>query len=200
MFVQVIKGKARDAAAVRKQSERWTSEVRPGAIGFLGSTVGVADDGTFFAFARFADAASAKANAARPEQSAWWDETSRLFDGEPDFRESTDITTLLDGGSDTAGFVQVMEGTVADRGKAEAVETDEMLEQLRAARPDLIGSVRVWFPGGAFVEAAYFTSEADARKGESSAEFSGAEQEFADLFGEMTYSDLRDPILTSAAR
>jgi hypothetical protein len=195
MFVQVIKAKTRDAAGVLRQSERWNREVRPGAIGFLGSTVGVAGDGTFFAFARFADAASAKANAERPDQSAWWGEASKLFDGEPAFRESTDVTTLLDGGSDTAGFVQVMEGTVTDRAKAEAMETDEMLEQLRAARPDLIGSVRVWFAGGAFVEAAYFTSEADARKGESSSEFSDTEQEFAALFGEVTYTDLRDPIL-----
>jgi hypothetical protein len=56
--------------------------------------------------------------------------------------------------------------------------------------------VRVWLPGGAFVEAAYFTSEADARKGESSAEFSGPEEEFAALFGDMTFIDLRDPFLT----
>ena len=67
-----------------------------------------------------------------------------------------------------------MEGTVTDRAKAEALENDEMLAQLRAARPDLIGSVRMWLGGGAFVEAAYFTSEEAAREGETSAEFEGA--------------------------
>ena len=61
---------------------------------------------------------------------------------------------------------------------------------------DLLGSLRVWFDGGAFAEAAYFTSEADARKGESSAEFSGPQQEYADLFSEMTFLDLRDPQLS----
>jgi hypothetical protein len=70
-----------------------------------------------------------------------------------------------------------------------------LLEQLRAARPDLIGSHRVWFDGGAYVEVAYFTSEADARKGESSAEFDGAQQDYVDLFGEPTFIDLREPLL-----
>jgi hypothetical protein len=38
MFVQVIKGRARDAAAFKAQGQRWRDEVRPGAAGFLGST------------------------------------------------------------------------------------------------------------------------------------------------------------------
>lgn len=197
MFVQVIKGRTRDAAGVRRQSERWRDDVRPGAKGFLGSTVGIADDGTFIAFARFADEAAARANSDRPEQSAWWEETSKFFDGEPTFRESNDVRTLFDGGSDTAGFVQVMEGTVTDRAKAEALETPELLAELRAARPDLIGGLRVWFDGGAFAEAAYFMSEEDARQGESSTDFSGPQQDYAELYGEMTFIDLRDPIFTA---
>jgi hypothetical protein len=198
MFVQVIKGRIRDAAAVRRRAELWREEVRPGAVGFLGSTAGIADDGTFIVFARFADEAAAKANSDRPEQGAWWEKTAKLFDAEPTFRESTDVTTMFDGGSDDAGFVQVMEGTVTDRAKAEALETPEMLEQLRSARPDLIGGLRVWFPGGSFAEAAYFTSEEDARKGESSSDFSGPEDAFAEVYGEMTFIDLHDPILTSS--
>ena len=194
MFVQVIKGRTNDAAGIRRQGERWREAVLPGAIGFLGSTVGVSDDGTFYAFARFADAASARANSDRPEQGAWWEETAKLFEGEPTFRETSDITVLLEGGSDSAGFVQVMEGTVSDRAKAEALETDEMLEQLRTARPDVIGTVRMWFAGGAFVEAVYFTSEDEARAGETSEEFSGPEQDFAAVYGEVIYTDLRDPV------
>ncbi len=196
MFVQVIKGRTSDAAGLRRQTERWRSDIRPGAIGFLGSTVGVATDGTFIAFARFADEKSAAANAERAEQHAWWEETTKYFDDEPSFRESSDVTTLFDGGADAAGFVQVMEGTVTDRTKAEALETPEMLAQLRSARPDLIGSLRVWFARGAFAEAAYFTTEEDARKGESSSEFSGPEHEFAELYGDMSFIDIRDPLLT----
>ena len=106
-------------------------------------------------------------------------------------------TTTFDGGSDDAGFVQIMAGSVTDRVKAEAMETPELLEQLRAARPDLLGGVRVWFDDGSFVEAAYFTSEEDARKGEASSEFTGPGEDFAAVYGEMTFTDLRDPLLIS---
>jgi hypothetical protein len=197
MFVQVIKGHTRDAAAMRRQHERWRDEVRPGAVGFMGGTAGVADDGTVIVFARFADRASAQANSERPEQDKWWTETAKVLDGEPSFRESNDITTTFDGGSDGAGFVQIMEGSVTDRVKAEAMETPELLEQLRAARPDLLGGVRVWFDDGSFVEAAYFTSEEDARKGEASSEFTGPGEEFGAVYGEMTFIDLRNPLLIS---
>ncbi len=198
MFAQVIKGKVGDGAAIARQLERWRDDVRPGAIGFLGSTAGIADDGTFVAVARFEDEAAAQANASRSEQSAWWQETSKYFDGEPTFRDSSDTATLFDGGSDDAGFVQVMEGKVTDRAKAESMETPEMLDQLRSARPDLLGSFRVWFPDGSFVDVAYFTSEEAARKGEKSAEFEGSEEEFRAVYGEMTFIDLKDPMLTSA--
>ena len=194
MFVQVIKGRTSDAEALRAQLERWRTDLKPGAVGFEGSTVGVADDGTFVALARFTDAGAAERNSARPEQGEWWEATAACLDGEATFRDSTEVDTLFEC-SNEAGFVQVMEGTVKDRDKARAMETPEMLEQLRTARPDLLGIRRVWFDGGAFVEAAYFTSEADARKGESSAEFSGPQQEYMEQFGELTFIDLRDPLL-----
>jgi hypothetical protein len=195
LFVQIIKGHTRDVDGLRRQLERWRTDLKPGAIGFLGSTVGIADDGTLIALARFSDEATARANSDRPEQNAWWEETAKFFDSEPTFRESTDIRTLFDGGSNDAGFVQVMEGTVRDRAKAEELETPELLAELRAARPDLIGGIRVWFKNGSFVEAAYFTSEDAARRGESSNEFSGPQEQYAELYGDMTFTDLREPLL-----
>ncbi len=42
---------------------------------------------------------------------------------------------------------------------------------------------------------AYFTSEEAARKGESSPDFAAPQQEYTDLFSEMTFSDIRDPLL-----
>ena len=194
MFVQVIKGRTSDAEAVRQRGEVWAADVRPGAKGFLGSTVGVADDGTFFAIVRFEDEASAMANSQRPEQTAWWEETAKVFDGEPSFRQSSDTSTIFDGGSDKAGL-RAGDGRHRQRSRRRRKRSSrrEMLEQLRAARPDLLGGLRVWFDGGEYVEVAYFTSEEDARKGESSAEFSGPEQDFADAFGEMTFTDLRKP-------
>lgn len=198
MFVQVITGKTTDNAALRAQLERWPAELKPGAVGYLGGTMGIADDGTLIGLARFTDAASAAKNAERPEQGVWWEQTAKLLDGEAVFRESTDVGTLFDGGSDDATFVQIMEGTITDRAKAESFESGEMLEQLRSARPDLLGAVRVWFDGGKYLEAAYFTSEAEARKNEASAEFAGPQAEYAALFGDMTFTDLRDPLLDTA--
>jgi len=195
MFVQVIKGHTSDREGLRRQLERWRTDLKPGAVGFEGSTVGVADDGTLIAIARFSDAKAAQKNSDRPEQGEWWQETEKLLDGPATFRESSDTSTLFGGGSNDAGFVQVMEGTVTDRAKAEAMENPEMEEQLRAARPDLIGGHRVWFDDGSYVEAAYFTSEAEARKNEQSAEFAGPQQEYMALFGEMTFTDLREPLL-----
>jgi hypothetical protein len=197
MFVQVITGRTSDPDGFRRRNEAWTQEVRPGAVGYLGGTAGVADDGRFVIVARFEDEAAARANSARPEQSAFWEATQPLVDGEATFRESSDVSLLFDGGSDAAGFVQVMEGTAKDRAKAEAMETPALLEQLRAARPDLLGSVRVWFPGDSFVDVAYFTSEEDARRGETSSDFEGPGEELAALFGEMRFTDLRAPLFSS---
>jgi hypothetical protein len=194
MFVQFIKGRTANPEGLKQQAERWRDEVKPGAIGFVGSTVGIAHDGTFVAVARFTDAAAARANADRPEQNAWWEATAPLFEGEPSFRESSDVTLLFEGGSDDASFVQVIEGTAKDRARVEAIET-EMLEQLRQARPDLLGGVRIWFADGAFAEVAYFTDEDEARKGESSAEFSGPQEEYMGLFGELSFIDLKAPLL-----
>jgi len=149
MFVQVIKGKTQDPAALLAEADRWQEEVRPGATGYLGGTFGIADDGTFVLFARFEDEAAAQANSARPEQGEWFERAAKTMDGQPSFRESSDVDTMFDGGDDGAGFVQVMEGTVKDRAKAEAFEQD-MADQLRVARPDLLGSVRAWFGDGTY--------------------------------------------------
>ena len=114
MFVQVIEGKLKDRDLLQRQLERWRKEIKPGAKGYLGSTGGGTADGTSFAVVRFESEADARANSERAEQGAWWNETSKAFDGEPSFTESSDTETLFDGGSNDAGFVQVMKGKVKD--------------------------------------------------------------------------------------
>ena len=59
MFVQAIEGRVVDPEGLRRQLERWMSELRPGAQGFLGSTAGLTDGGDAVAFARFDTAAHA---------------------------------------------------------------------------------------------------------------------------------------------
>src|SRR4051794_25680917 len=197
MFVQVLKGKSTNPEAMLKLGQKWQQELRPGATGFVGSTVGAAADGTFIAAIQFTDDVSAKANSDRPEQDAFFKEMSQYIDGEPVFRESSDTSVLFDGPSEKATFVQVMESTVKDRAKAEAMESGEMLDALRAARPDLLGGLRVWL-GDQAIELAYFTSEADARKGESSGEFEGPQEDFNSLYDNMTYTDLTNPQINLA--
>lgn len=193
MFVQVIKGKTTNADAMLALGDKWQQELRPGATGYLGGTVGVSADGTFVAVIQFTDDAAAKENANRPEQDAFFKEMSQHIDGEPAFAESTDTSLLFEGPTDKATFVQIMESSVTDRAKVEAFETDEMMADLRKARPDLLGGLRVWLDGGRCVEVAYFTSEADARKGEASDEFGASQGEFMALFEDMTYLDLPNP-------
>src|SRR3712207_6641855 len=115
MFAQLIQGRTSDAEAVRTAMDRWMQELQPGSIGWLGSTGGGADDGRFVAVARFESAEAAARNSARPEQSRWWEETQRLFDGEVTFADSEDVEVDLTGDPDRAGFVQVMQGRVTDR-------------------------------------------------------------------------------------
>jgi hypothetical protein len=197
MFIQVITGRVTDAEALESLLDRWQSEVRPGATGFLGSTGGVTADGRFVTLARFESEEAARANSGRAEQSAWWAEAEKCFDGPVTFHDCTDVDMFRDGGSDDAGFVQVMQGR-ADRQRLRAL--DERVEAvLPEMRPDLMGSVRAW-DGDLYTEAAYFTSEAEARKGEAKPpppELADAMREWQDVMGPVTYYDLPEPRLTS---
>lgn len=195
MFVQIIEGRTSDAKALMEHAELWQRDVRPGAIGFLGVTAGVTSDGRAITIARFADEASARANAARPEQTAWFEGMAKLYDGGPGFTESSDTTQWMGGGSDDAGFVQVMKSTGVDR--AQVDKMDEAFEPYAHLRPDLLGGLRIWTGPDSCVDAAYFTSEAAARKGEQAempAELTTLMGEFAGM-GETEYFDLTDPQL-----
>jgi hypothetical protein len=197
MFVQVIEGKVADAERLRRQMDRWIEELRPGAAGFLGTTGGVTDDGRGVFLARFDSAAEARANSDRSEQGHWWAETASCFDGEVTFTDSEDVEMLLAGGSDDAGFVQVMKSSGVDRDKLR--EMDRQFEQVAAQwRPELIGGTRVWTGADRCVEFAYFTSEAAAREGERKApppELAGQTGEFEAMMANTEFLDLRQPWL-----
>ncbi len=196
VFVQVIEGRVADREALRRQMDRWMTELRPGATGFLGSTGGVTDDGYGIVFGRFESSAAAKANSDRPEQGRWWSETEKCFGGAVTFTDSEDVETLLAGGSNDAGFVQVMKGS-ADRDQLHAL--DRGFEPHAASfRPDLIGGLRVWTGPTTYIEAGYFTSEAEAREGEKKeapAEFADQMGEFEAMMANVEFLDLRDPWL-----
>jgi hypothetical protein len=195
MFVQVIEGKVRDADLLARQSERWIREIKPGVKGYLGSTTGVTPDGHAITIARFESPEAAAKNSDSAQQSAWWNETAKAYDGEPTFRESTDVDTLFGGGSNDAGFVQVIQGQAKDQAAMRA-EIGSMEGELRKARPDILGMSIIWHDGGAFTQAVYFRNEAETRKAETATEGNEMRQNYMNMFAAPpTFFDLRSPLL-----
>jgi hypothetical protein len=200
MFVQVIQGRTSQPDALTAAFDRWTAELSPGATGFLGSTVGVTEDGRFIAMARFESEEAAMANSARPEQGAWWAETTKVLDGEATFRNSTDVEVDLQGDPDQAGFVQVMQGRSSDPERAKELMAQDA-DKWAAYRPDVLGSLVVTHDDGAYTMALYFTSEAEAREGERKeppAELQAQMEEMDKLtVGDTEFFDLKRPLLSS---
>jgi hypothetical protein len=198
MFVQVIQGRVSDAEAVRARLDAWMAELAPGATGWLGSTAGVTDDGTFIALARFESEEAAQQNSSRPEQTAWWEATAKLFTDEPTFHNSTSVQVDTPGDPSQARFVQVMQGRTSDPDRARELMADDSVDW-QEFRPDILGSVSVEHDGNAWTMALYFTSEEEAREGERKeppAEMQEMMKEMDSLsVGEPVYFDLKDPWL-----
>jgi hypothetical protein len=199
MFIQVITGTVADLESLERQVERWRDEVRPGATGYLGTTAGVTDDGRFVVLARFESEEAARRNSERPEQGNWWAETEKCLNSVA-FLESAVVETLFGGGNDTAGFVQVMLGHVRDVQKLDALslQKGEIEATIGKARPDVIGDVMIITADGTYIEAIYFTSEAEARRGEASelsADMAALMAEYVDAVAIDEYLDLKDPWL-----
>ena len=196
MFVQIIEGTTSNPDALIAAGDAWQEEVRPGAIGYLGVTAGVAADGKAFTLVRFEDEASARANSERPEQGAWFEKhLATAYDAPPTFTESSDITEFMGGGSNDAGFVQVMKSKGVDR--AEIERLDKIFEEFVGERPDILGGLRAWTGTDTCIDVMYFTSEADARKGEQAEMPDELKEAMGDFegMGETEYLDLADPHL-----
>ena len=193
MFVQVIHGKCTDPDGLRAQMEKWRTELMPNANGFIGSTSGVTDEGEWVLAARFSSEKEARSNSDSEAQSAWWEETSRYIEN-AEFHDSTEVMEWGGGGSDDAGFVQVMQGTATKeaRDRMEAQMNDD---SDRDIRPDVIDGYSAAYGDGEFTTVVYFTSEEEARKGEQSPEFQERQQDDMQGFEMNRFWDLRDPIL-----
>ena len=196
MFVQVIKGRVADPARVKAALDRWAEELAPGAEGWLGTTAGVTSDGRFVAAARFESEDAARRNSDRPEQDRWWSETSRLFDGEPSFSDSSEVDVDTNGDPATATFVQVMQGRTSDPERARRMMAEDSTDW-SSFRPDMLGSVAAGHDGGAYTMVMWFTSEAEAREGERKEpppELKAQMEEMGSLsVGEPEFFDLKDP-------
>jgi hypothetical protein len=194
MYIQVIQGSVKDADLLNRQVEGWRQELKPGALGYLGATGGITPDGRSITLARFDSEAAARANSERPEQSAWWSETEKAYGDDVQFHDCKEVDVLLGGGSNEAGFVQVIQGRAKDQDQMRA-RTRELESMLRERRPDILGIVVGWHgDGSGFTQAVYFTSEQEAHQGEQETE--SEREEMAALFdGPPTFFDLPEPDL-----
>lgn len=202
MFVQVIQGRTSDPGALRAAFDRWAAELAPSAVGYLGSTAGVTADGRFICLARFESTDAARRNSDRPEQGAWWSETSDHLDGEATFHDSEEIDVDLAGDPDRAGFVQVMQGRTTDAARARHLMTQGS-DTWASFRPDVLGSLTVDHGDGSWTTELFFTSEAEAREGERKEpppELQAQMAEMASLtVGEVEFFDLEEPWIYAPA-
>jgi hypothetical protein len=203
MFIQIIQGKCSRPDEMRALTERWVTELAPGATGWLGGTFGFTDDGDAIAVVRFESREAAEANSKRPEQGAWWAEMEQLYDGPVEFHDCNRVVLMMDGGSDQAGFVQVLRGKLDDPDALESGMHD-METMLHEARPEILGSTFAIEDDGTFIETVAFTDEAAAREGESQAmPTSGPVHDmmmsFDRMMHDVTYLDLHQPWFASKA-
>lgn len=200
MFVQVLQGRVDDSSKIGAALRRWVDELSDGAIGWLGSTAGVTEDGTFIALSRFESADAARRTTERPGHGEWWEETSKLFSGDVTMHDSTYVDVDLNGDPGEAGFVQVIQGQGSDPERARELMSQDA-DAWADFRPDVIGSLTVEHEGGRYTMALYFSSEEAAREGETKEvppELKAQMDEMDALsVGEPDFFNLVDPWLAS---
>ncbi len=196
MFIQIIQGRCTQQDELRALITGWRAELGPTADGWLGGTYGFTDDDQFVGVVRFESRESAMSNSARPEQAAWADRMMALMDGPVEFHDCEDVTLLMDGGSDDAGFVQVIRGTVADPDRLKQMMADTSL--LHEMRPDILGGTLAIEADGTFIETVAFTDEASARAGEQLELPAETRETLESAMQGATFLDLHHPWFESA--
>ena len=106
---------------------------------------------------------------------------------------------FLGGGSDDAGFVQVIQGKLSDPERFRTFMSQPM-DALHEARPEILGGTIAIEPDGTFTQTVAFTTEAAAREGEAKDMpedmREAAEDEFS-VMQDVTYLDLHHPWFAS---
>ena len=199
MFIQIIQGRCSKPDELRALAEQWSRDMAPGATGWLGGTYGVTDDGEFLGVVRFESREAAMSNSARPEQGEWARRMQALMDGPVEYHDCDDVTLMMDGGSDDAGFVQVIRGRIDDPTELKTMMTDT--DELHRLRPDIIGGTLAIEEDGTFTETIAFTDEASAREAERR-DYPEMPAEMRDTLEKVmataTYYDLHKPWFASA--
>lgn len=200
MFVQIIQGRCRDADRLHRLLDEWRDNMGSSAEGWLGGTYGITDDGEFVGVVRFDSREAAARNSTRPEQGQWFEEFRQCFDGEVTFHDCDDAMMFLGGGSDDAGFVQVIQGRVSDPQRFREMMTGQPMEMLHEARPEIVGGTLAMEPDGWFTETVAFRTEAEAREGEKRGmpeEMRRSWEEQVPMMQDVRYLDLHQPWFSS---
>lgn len=191
MFIQMVQGACTHQDDMRMLVDDWCGEMAD-QPGWLGGTYGFTDDNSFVGVVRWDTRAACQAYCDRMDAAWWWAGACEVMDGMPEVHQSDDVTMMLEGGSDDAGFVQIMHGKVGDADLLRKMSTDqEMTAMLHQARPDIIGSTLLIEDDGTFVETISFTDEESARIGEKQEMPPAADMEHA--IREVHYMDLHHP-------
>jgi hypothetical protein len=191
VFIQIIQGKCTRPDELREMASTWRRELGGGAEGWLGGTYGFTDDDQFIGVVRFESREAAMANSARPEQTAWAEKMMGLMDGPVEFHDCDDVMPFLEGGSDDAGFVQVIRGRVDDPSRIKAMLADTTT--LHEMRPDIIGGTVAIEDDGTFTETIAFRDEASARAGEQVEPPPEIRDELSSMMAGATFYDLHSP-------
>ncbi|SDS21369.1 hypothetical protein [Microlunatus soli] len=198
MFIQILQGTCTKPDELHALADRWRRELSAGATGWLGGTYGFTDDDQFVGVVRFDSQESAMANSRRPEQTAWAEEFAACMDGPIEYHDCTDVTLMMDGGSDDAGFVQVIRGRLEDPSAIKAMFADT--SELHRMRPEIIGATLAIEDDGTFTETVAFTDEAQARKGEQLPPPDEVRTLLEPMMAHATFYDLHHPWFESASR
>ena len=196
MFIQMIQGPCTRQDEAHQLLDEWRRDLAPGANGWLGGTYGFTDDNQLIGVVRFESREMAMANSDRPEQGEWAAKMAEIMDGPMEFHDCDDVTLLFDGGSDDAGFVQIIRGKVDDPSRLKAMLADTT--QLHEMRPEILGGTLAIEADGSFVETVAFTSEDAARKGEQIEPPEDVRRELDYAMTGATFYDLHHPWFESA--
>jgi hypothetical protein len=200
MFIRVIQGRATNPPGIRRDLGRWERQLAADADGWLGSTTGMTQDGWSITVVRFASEAQARRNSDRPEQREWWRDASQHL-ARIAVHDAPRVHSYRNGGTDEAGFVQVIQGCADDLERMVSLVRDQE-EVLARKAPQILGMTlaeHADWPGD-FTQIMYFTSEQDARRFEQEPLAEADEPVLEQLRSLVTTSrcfDLRDPQMLS---